>query len=65
LQCFLSQLDLFPIAQYRSRRIPDRSIHIGPVAGRPRSLVAKDVRMAAWSITSLMVKWPSFAAISA
>jgi hypothetical protein len=55
MQC-LRSLDLIPIAQHRCRRTLHRRVHIGPVARRPRSLFAKNVRMAAHQLAVQMVQ---------
>ena len=45
MQRLFGCFDLFPIPQHSSRGTLHRGVHIGPVPGRPRGLVAKDVRM--------------------
>ena len=49
-------LDLFPVAQHRSRRTLHRGIDIGPVSRRARSLFAKDVGMPAHQLAIQMVQ---------
>ena len=48
--------DLFPVAQHGLRESSDRRVHIGVVAGRARSLVAKNMRMPADQFAVQMVE---------
>ena len=53
---FFGGFDLFPVAQHGGGRALDVRVHIGVVACRARSLVAKDVRMAAHQLAIQMVE---------